>query len=306
MARAIIRRVVFGLVAVAGVAVLTFLLEFIVPGDPARAILGPHVTPQTLANARSQLHLNEPLYVQFLSYFGNLLHGNLGTSYVGQQSVASLIGPRLAATGLLALAGVVAEVLLGGTLGVLASLYPRLRLMINSVNMTLLSVPTFVLGLVLLLALGYGLHIGAFVSGGMGPGQLVLPALTLGLIGAPWYAQIVADQMQETLASSYVRTAVSKGLSDRYILFRHVLRNVLSPTITMIGLDLGAYLSGVVVVEVVFGWPGIGELAEQSLTNLDRPTVMGTVLIGAVAVVLFNLVADVSRMYVDPRTREEA
>jgi peptide/nickel transport system permease protein len=143
------------------------------------------------------------------------------------------------------------------------------------------------------------------VTGGAGPAQLVLPALTLGLIGAPWYAQIVADQMQDSLASSYIRTAVSKGLSDSYILRRHVLRNVLSPAITMIGLDLGSYLSGVVTVEVVFIWPGIGLLAVNSLHNLDRPIVMGTVIVGAVAVVFFNLVADVLRMFVDPRTREE-
>ena len=165
--------------------------------------------------------------------------------------------------------------------------------------------PIFVLGLLLLLLFGFRLGI-APVTGGTGPAQLVLPALTLGLIGAPWYAQIVADQMQDSLASSYVRTAVSKGLSDSYILRRHVLRNVLSPALTMVGLDLGYYLSGVVTVEVVFIWPGIGLLAVNSLHNLDRPVVMGTVIVGAVAVVFFNLVADVLRMFVDPRTREEA
>jgi len=304
VARALIRRVVFGVIAVAGVVVLAFLLEFVVPGDPAKAIAPRAQSPAVLASIRAQLHLNQPLIVQFADYFGSLLRGNLGTSYIQRQSVASLIGPRLLTTGVLALAGVVAEVVIGGTLGILATLYGRVRALVSAINLTLLAIPIFVLGLLLLLVFGFQLAI-APVTGGAGPAQLVLPALTLGLIGAPWYAQIVADQMQDSLASSYVRTAVSKGLSDSYILRRHVLRNVLSPAITMIGLDLGAYLSGVVTVEVVFVWPGIGLLAVDSLHNLDRPIVMGTVIVGAIAVVFFNLVADVLRMFVDPRTGEE-
>jgi len=305
VARGLIRRLVFGLIAIAGVIVLAFLLEFVVPGDPAKAIAPRATSLQVLANIRAQLHLNQPLIVQFAGYFGNLLRGNLGTSYIQHQPVAAVIGPRLLTTGVLALAGVVAEVIIGGSLGILAALYSRVRALIGAVNLTLLAVPIFVLGLLLLLLFGFKLGI-APVSGGAGPAELVLPALTLGLIGAPWYAQIVADQMQESLASSYVRTAVSKGLPDSYILRRHVLRNVLSPAITMVGLDLGSYLSGVVTVEVVFVWPGIGLLAVNSLHNLDRPIVMGTVIVGAVAVVFFNLVADVLRMFVDPRTREEA
>jgi ABC-type dipeptide/oligopeptide/nickel transport system permease component len=304
VARALIRRLVFGVIAVAGVVVLAFLLEFVVPGDPAKAIAPRAQSPEVLANIRVQLHLNQPLVVQFADYFGNLLRGNLGTSYIQRQPVASLIGPRLLTTGVLALAGVIAEVVIGGGLGIAATLFGKLRALISAVNLTLLAVPVFVLGLLLLLLFGFRLGI-APVTGGSGPAQLVLPALTLGLIGAPWYAQIVADQMQESLASSYVRTAVSKGLPDSYILRRHVLRNVLSPAITMVGLDLGSYLSGVVTVEVVFIWPGIGLLAVNSLHNLDRPVVMGTVIVGAVAVVFFNLVADVLRMFVDPRTREE-
>jgi peptide/nickel transport system permease protein len=300
----VIRRLLFGLIAVAGVVVLAFLLEFVVPGDPAKAIAPRAQDPAVLASIRAQLHLNRPLIVQFADYFGNLLRGNLGTSYVQRQSVASLIGPRLLTTGVLALAGVVAEVIIGGGLGVLATLFGRVRALVSAINLTLLAVPIFVLGLLLLLVFGFRLGV-APVTGGAGPAQLVLPALTLGLIGAPWYAQIVADQMQDSLASSYIRTAVSKGLSDSYILRRHVLRNVLSPAITMVGLDLGSYLSGVVTVEVVFVWPGIGLLAVNSLHNLDRPIVMGTVIVGAIAVVFFNLVADMLRMFVDPRTREE-
>jgi len=305
MARTVIRRAGLGLIAVLGVAVLGFLLEFVVPGDPARAIAPRAQSAAVLASIRAQLHLNQPLIVQFGSYFAGLAHGNLGMSYVQRQPVATLIGQRLAATGWLALAGVAAEILIGGALGMLATLFPRVRAAVSAVNLTLLSLPQFVVGLVLLLVFGFKLHL-APVTGGAGPAEIVLPALTLGLVGAPWYAQIVADQMADSLASPYVRTAVSKGLSDAHILRHHVLRNVLSPAVTMIGMDLGAYLSGVVTVEVVFGWPGIGLLAVNSLQNLDRPVVMGTVLVGAVAVVAFNLLADLLRMYIDPRTRETA
>jgi ABC-type dipeptide/oligopeptide/nickel transport system permease component len=304
MARTLIRRLIYGLIAVLGVAVLSFLAEFVVPGDPARAIAPRATSAAVLENIRIQLHLNRPLIVQFGDYFAALFHGNLGTSYVQRQSVLSLIAPRLAATGWLALAGVVAEVLLGASLGLLATLYPRIRAAVSALNLTLLAVPQFVVGLILLLIFGFQLHM-APVTGGAGPAQIVLPALTLGLAGAPWYAQIVADQLSDSLSSAYVRTAVAKGLADRHILRHHVLRNVLSPALTMIGMDLGSYLSGVVTVEVVFGWPGIGLLAVESLQNLDRPVVMGTVLVGAVAVVFFNLIADLLRMYVDPRTRQE-
>ena len=304
MARALIRRLVFGIIAVAGVVVLAFLLEFVVPGDPAKAIAPRAQSVAVLENIRAQLHLNQPLIVQFADYFGNLLRGNLGTSYIQRQPVASLIGPRLLTTGVLALAGVVAEVIIGGALGVAGrSVWPgqgagQCHQPDAAGGADLRPRP----------APAAAVRIPARHRAGdrrRRPAQLVLPALTLGLIGAPWYAQIVADQMQESLASSYVRTAVSKGLSDSYILRRHVLRNVLSPAITMVGLDLGSYLSGVVTVEVVFVWPGIGLLAVNSLHNLDRPVVMGTVIVGAVAVVFFNLVADVLRMFVDPRTREE-
>lgn len=304
MARALIRRLGYGLIAVLGVAALAFLAEFVVPGDPARALAPRAQSAAVLENIRIQLHLNRPLAVQFADYFAGLFRGNLGTSYVQRQSVVSLIGPRLVTTGWLALAGVVAEVIIGGTLGILAALYRRVRAVVSAVNLTLLALPQFVVGLVLLLIFGFRLHL-VPVTGGAGPAQIVLPALTLGLVGAPWYAQIVADQMADSLSSAYVRTAVAKGLTDGRILRRHVLRNVLSPALTMIGLDLGAYLSGVVTVEVVFGWPGIGLLAVESLQNLDRPVVMGTVIIGAVAVVVFNLIADLLRMYVDPRTRED-
>ncbi len=296
----------FGLAAVAvfGVIVLTFILQYVVPGDPAKLLAPRAQSEAVLQSIRDQLHLGRPIVVQFLYYIGGLLHGNLGQSYVQREPVATLIAQRLPATGMLALAGVVCEMVLGTTLGILAALRPSVRRVMYAVDLLLLSTTYFVLGLALLLLFGFRLGI-APVTGGEGLPQLVLPAVTLGLIGLPWYAQIVQDAMKDSLSSSYVRTAMAKGLSERRIVTGHVIRNVLSPVVTMTGLDLGAYLSGVVIVETVFGWPGMGKLAVDSMSNLDRPVVMGTVLVGTIAVVVFNILADVIRWSIDPRTRIE-
>jgi peptide/nickel transport system permease protein len=297
-------RLFLGAIAILGVAVLTFVLQFIVPGDVAHA-LAPRARSQAVLDQISrQLHLNDPLYVQFGDYFRRLLRGDLGTSYVQRESVTSLIAARLPATGVLALAGVAVEIVLGGALGVVAGLRKPVDRLVSVLNMVLYSIPTFVLGLLLLLWLGFKLNL-LPVTGGLGWKELILPALTLGLGGVPWYAEIVRDQMADSLSSPYVRTAIAKGLSDGWIIRHHVLRNVFSPVLTMVGLDLGTYLSGVVVVETVFGWPGLGQLAVQSLDQLDRPVVMGTALVGAAALVLLNIVVDVIRMYIDPRTRDE-
>jgi ABC-type dipeptide/oligopeptide/nickel transport system permease component len=304
VARRLIVRFGLAAVAVFGVIVLTFILQYVIPGDPAKLLAPRAPSAAVLQSIRDQLHLDRPMLLQFAYYLGGLLHGNLGQSYVQREPVVTLIAQRLPATGMLALAGVVCEMVLGTTLGILAALKPSVRRVMYGVNLLLLSTTYFVLGLVLLLVFGFRLGI-APVTGGEGLPQLVLPAITLGLIGLPWYAQIVQDAMKDALSSSYVRTAMAKGLSERRIVMGHVIRNVLSPVVTMTGLDLGAYLSGVVIVETVFGWPGMGKLAVDSMSNLDRPVVMGTVLVGTIAVVSFNILADVVRWYIDPRTRIE-
>ena len=304
MARRLIVRLGLGLIAVLGVIVVTFFLEYVVPGDPARALAPRARDRATIEQIQKELHLDDPLVVQFGAFVDRLAHGDLGTSYIRGESVSSLLWSRLPATAILAFAGVVVEVLLGTVLGTLAAMNRRVSAFVTSFNLVFLAIPAFTLGLGLLLIFGFWMGL-VPVTGGFGPRELILPALSLGLMGAPWYAQIVRDQMSDSLSSAYTRTAVAKGVSDRRILLRHSARNVASPVLTMIGMDLGLYLSGVVVVETVFGWPGIGQLAVNSLQQLDRPVVMGTVIVGAVAVIAFNLVADLLRMVVDPRARTE-
>jgi ABC-type dipeptide/oligopeptide/nickel transport system permease component len=304
MARRLIFRVLWLILTVLGVAVAVFILQYVVPGDPARSLMPRAANAQAIAQIRAQLRLDDPIYVQFGHYFAGLLHGDLGQSYVQREPVAKLIMTRLPMTGVLAATGVAMAVVVGMLLGMAVALTQIGRRGVPLVNMVFLSIPSFVLGLFLLMVLGFRLHIFP-VTGGAGLLQLFLPALTLGLGDVPYYAQIVSEEMTQSLASPYVRTAVAKGLPNRRIVLDHSLRNVFPPVVTMLGIDLGVYLSGVIVVEAVFGWPGMGLLAVQSLNQLDRPVVLGCALVAAVSVGLFNFLADIVRMVIDPRTRQE-
>jgi ABC-type dipeptide/oligopeptide/nickel transport system permease component len=304
MARRLIFRVLWLILTVLGVAVAVFILQYVVPGDPARSLMPRAANAQAIAQIRAQLRLDDPIYVQFGHYFAGLFHGDLGQSYVQREPVAKLIMTRLPMTGVLAATGVAMAVVVGMLLGMAVALTQIGRRGVPLVNMVFLSIPSFVLGLFLLMVLGFRWHIFP-VTGGAGLLQLFLPALTLGLGDVPYYAQIVSEEMTQSLASPYVRTAVAKGLPNRRIVLNHSLRNVFPPVVTMLGIDLGVYLSGVIVVEAVFGWPGMGLLAVQSLNQLDRPVVLGCALVAAVSVGLFNFLADIVRMVIDPRTRQE-
>ena len=202
-------------------------------------------------------------------------------------------------------AGLVVELAIGAALGVWDGLRPKRSWVLASVNIGLLSVPTFTFGFLLLLLFGYVWPV-LPVSGGLGAGQLVLPALTLGLLGVPYYAIVVRDQLREVLPAPFVRTALAKGLTRRQILRGHVMRVMVPPVLTMAGMDVALFLSGVVFVENIFAWPGIGQLQVQAFDNVDRPVLMGTVIIAATAVVVMNLVVDLLRLAVDPRVRAES
>jgi ABC-type dipeptide/oligopeptide/nickel transport system permease component len=304
VARYLSLRVVLGVITIAGVVLLTFALQFTVPGDPARRIAGPRATPEVLAVVRANNHLDDSVAVQLVHYVENIARGDLGVSYIRRRPVIDMIMERLPTTALLALAGLVVEVLVGTALGLWDGLRRKRSRALAAANVGLLSVPTYSLGFLFLIVFAYRLD-WAPLGGGASAGALILPALTLGLFGVPYYTVVVSEATRNALASPYVRTAVAKGLPRHVILRRHVLRNCISPVITLAGLDFAIFLSGVVFVESVFSWPGVGALQEDSFRELDRPLLMGTVIIGAIVVVAFNLVADVVRTFVDPRARAE-
>ncbi len=304
MARYLTVRALLGLIAISGVVLLTFVLQFLVPGDPARRVAGPRADEVVLQTVRANLHLDDPVTTQLATYVVRTAQGDLGVSYQRRRPVIDMLLERLPATLLLAGAGLVIEIVLGSLVGVWDGLRRRRSPALAAMNILLLSIPTYTLGFLLLYVFGYKLDL-LPLSGGPGLPELVLPALTLGLFGVPYYASVVAESIRVAASSPYARTAVAKGLTPRQVMRGHLLRNCLSPVITLAGLDIAIYVSGVIFVESVFGWPGIGLLAQESFVNLDRPVLMGTVILGAVVVIGFNLVADVVRAYVDPRTRTD-
>jgi ABC-type dipeptide/oligopeptide/nickel transport system permease component len=301
------RRLAQMIVVVLGVVTLAFLLAYIVPGDPARLVAGPNASPQAVASIARQLGLDNSLWSQYVTFLGRLLHGNLGTSFaLEDQSVSSEIVRALPVTVVLAIGGVLWEIVLGIPIGIAAAYRPRGVLdRVSTLGALVgLSAPPFWLGLMLLYFLAYKLSL--FPLSGTGHPfiwYLILPSFTLGVGGAAWYSRMVRTTMLAVLRSPYIEFARLKGMPERTILLRHALRHVLTPVITMLGMDLGYFLGGVLIIESVFGLPGVGQLAYNAIGTLDIPMITGTVLLAALFMVVMSFVVDVTYTVVDPRVR---
>ncbi|MFT4162570.1 MULTISPECIES: ABC transporter permease [Shinella] len=300
----IARRLLQTLMILIGISFVTFILLYLVPADPARQIAGRSATAQTVENIREQLGLNLPFYEQYLRYLKGLVQGDLGRSYLQKTEVASLIWSRLPASLLLMAGAIVSELVIGLTMGVVAATRRGSRtdnaLMIFS--FVGVSAPQFVIGILMLYV--FAVKLGWFPIGGYGTFQhMVLPSLTLGLLGAGWYSRMMRSSLLDVLRQDYIRTARAKGLARWTILFRHAMPNAILPIIAMIGIDIGLFMSGIVVVESVFGWPGIGQLAWQAIQRVDIPIIMGVTIVSAFAIVLGNLLADLITPLIDPRIK---
>jgi peptide/nickel transport system permease protein len=303
----LVRRVLWAAGILVGVSFLTFCVAFLVPADPARTLAGPRASPETLASIRHELGLDQPVPVQYARYLGRAVRGDFGRSYVTGEMVAEALWSRLPATALLAGSAWTCWLLFGIGIAVLAAFGPRggmvearrdTALLLFSILGT--SVPTFWLGIVLLYLFAARWRL--LPDAGYGtPAHLVLPVVTLTVYGAAYYARLTHASLREVLDQEYIRTARAKGLSEGQVLLRHGLRNALLPLVTVAGVDLAALLGGVVFTESVFAWPGIGQLAVQSVFTLDIPMILGTVLLSAVFVVLANLVVDLLYPLLDPR-----
>ncbi|PYB71896.1 ABC transporter permease [Rhizobium wuzhouense] len=304
MLQLLAKRLVQSVLILFGVSAITFVLLYALPADPARMIAGRSATAKTVENIRHELGLDKPLVVQFGHYVGGLVQGNLGRSYAQKTEVSTLIAARLPATLTLMAAGIALEVLFGMVLGVTAALYrgklaDRVIMMSSFVGV---SAPQFVVALLLLYV--FAATLGWFPMSGYGTAaHVILPAATLGLLGAGWYARMVRSAMIDVLNQDYVRTARAKGLSRARVVLRHALPNATLPIIAMIGIDIGQFMGGVVVVEAVYGWPGIGQLAWQAIQQVDIPIIMGVTLTSALAIILGNLLADIIAPAIDPRIR---
>lgn len=302
----ILRRIGQSIIVLIGISMIAFLLLYAVPTDPARLIAGPHATKEVVDQIRKDLGLNLPIYVQYLHYLGNLLKGNLGNSYIFHTSVRSMIGGRMGATAELALGCWLAELIIGIPLGMYTARHARKKrdLVVSALALVGISLPVYWLGLIFLVVFSF--HLKWFPLGGYGGGAiqyLVLPAVTYGITGAAYYTRLLKSSMLDVMNQDYVRTARAKGANERQVIWGHVFRNALIPVITFGGIDIGYLLAGVVLVEETFNWQGMGMLAYQSILNQDIPVIMGTVLLLAVFVVIFNLIVDIVYSFVDPRIR---
>ncbi|UEM07061.1 ABC transporter permease (plasmid) [Skermanella rosea] len=304
MAGYLARRVVQAVLILLGVTFVTFILLYLLPADPARQIAGRSATAATVQSIRQQLGLDLPLWQQYLRYLGNLVQGDMGRSYIQRTEVASLVWSRLPATLLLMAGAIVCELAIGLAAGILAAVR-RGRPTDTAIMVASflgVSAPQFVVGILLLYV--FAVQLGWFPIGGYGTfAHLVLPSLTLGILGGGWYSRMARSSMVDVLRQDYIRTARAKGAGGRRIVFVHALRNAVLPLIAMIGLDIGIFMSGAVVVESVFGWPGIGQLTWQAIQQVDIPVIMGVTLTAAVFIVLGNLLADLIAPLADPRIK---
>lgn len=287
-----------------GVSCLVFLLIHLVPGDPVEVMLGESAQPADREALRHALGLDQSLLAQLLHYFKGLLHWDLGTSLQSQRPVAELLWQRVPATAELALAALGVAVAIAFPLGILAAVRKGSPWDYGAMTVSLLgiSIPNFWLGPILILV--FSVWLGWVpVSGREGAASLVLPAVTLGAALAAILARMLRSALLEVLHDDYVRTARAKGLSERRVILHHALRNALLPVVTVLGLQLGVLLGGVVVTEMVFSWPGLGELTIESIQRRDYPVVQGCVLLISASYVLVNTLTDLAYGWLDPRVR---
>jgi ABC-type dipeptide/oligopeptide/nickel transport system permease component len=301
----IAQRILAAVPVLLGVSLLVFSMLHLVPGDPVRLMLSEfQTTPEQIERLRSQLHLDEPLPVQFGRYLWNASHGDLGSSIRTRRPVAVEIADNLPSTMQLALAGLLVAAVLGVSLGIVAAVNQRSWIELGSMLLALLgvSMPSFWLGLLLIFLLSLRLRIFPATGGG-DLLHLVLPAITLGLGAAAILARLTRSSMLEVLRQEYVTTARAKGLLEWVVITRHALKNALIPVVTIFGLQFGQLLAGTFVVETVFARPGLGRLVIDGILNKDLPVVQGVVLVVATAYVVVNLLVDLMYGVLDPRIR---
>ncbi len=315
----LVRRLLLTIPVLLGVATMVFALIHLVPGDPAVSMLGEAATPADVAALRARLGLDDPLAVQYTRFLRQAAQGDLGASLRSGRPVTTELAEKLGATVLLATAAMGVALVVALPLGILAAV--RANTWVDSLAMALalvgVSMPNFWLGP--LLALLFGVTLGWLPVSGRGrstamlvgsvprvpPEYLVLPALTLGLALAAMLARMTRASLVEELRELYVRAARARGLSKRRAVVRHALRNGLIPIITIVGLQFGAVLTGTIVTETIFAWPGLGRLLIQSIQFRDYPMVQGCILLIAVTYVGMNLLTDLAYGLADPRIRYE-
>jgi len=304
MIRVFLRRLLLSIPTLFGVLVVVFLLLYVAPGDPVMAMVGERADPETIARLRAELRLDDPMPAQFAHYAGGVLRGDLGRSYITGRPILDDLLERFPKTLQLAGAAMLLAAICGITLGVLAARHPggwvdRLSLGVAYLG---ISFPVYWIGLILILV--FAVQLRWLPPSGFGrPQNLVLPALALGMRSIAFLARMTRSAMLEALGADFTRTAKAKGVQERLVVVRHALRNALIPVITVLGLDFGAYLTGSILTETIFSWPGLGRYVVNAIARRDLPGVQGAVLFMSVVFVLVNLITDLAYAKADPRVR---
>lgn len=294
------------ILSIFGSLVLVFSILYVLPGDPVLALVDPTtVTPEVIENLRHELGLDKPFYAQFLDYFRGILTGDFGVSRVTDEPVLKKIIEQLPATLLLTLSSMIFSVIFGITLGVLSAIYRNkiLDVIIRFIALFGISMPTFWSGILLILFFGVQLN-WLPIMGSEGWQTLIMPSISLGLIGAGFIIRMVRNSIVDILQDPYILTLRAKGLHENRIMFAHVLKNALIPAITIIGLNVGELLAGTVVIETVFSRQGIGRLISDALAMKDLYVIQGVILFSAIVYVVMNMLVDLSYSLLDPRIRK--
>ncbi|MGH3330820.1 MAG: ABC transporter permease [Nocardioidaceae bacterium] len=317
MVRFLIVRILTGLLVLWLISIAIFALFFLIPNNVARTLAGRQATPETIALIEDRLGLDDPFWKQYLSFVNNALHGDLGYDYYHQVPVTHIIADALPITLSLALGASVIWLVLGVFNGVVSAVHPRsfVDRGLTAFSLFFYSMPSFLLGLVLLYFLYFRLTLAGFewfpaggyvpLSEGFGPwfNHLILPWLTLALLSAAIYTRLTRGTMLDVLSEDYIKTARAKGLSENRVIYRHALRSALTPVATQFGIDLGALIGGVVVVETVFSLPGLGKVSIDAINQQDLFVILGIFLFASAAVVVANILVDIMYVILDPRVR---
>ena len=306
MVHFIVRRILQTIPVLFGVIVITFILMYMVPGDPVVSMVGERYDEETIHKLRKELHLDDSLPMQFVHYVSNVLRGDFGKSFVTGGPVSEELLIKFPNTLILAVASMIIAIITGLTMGIVSSLRPQSIL--DKITMLFalagISAPVFWVGLMLVLFIGVFLQ-WLPPTGFGGIEYIILPAITLGLRSAAYLARLTRATMLDVLNQDYIRTARMKMLPEWKVILKHGFPNILIPIITVIGTDFGSYLSGAVLTESIFGWPGIGRYALEAILKRDFPVIQGTVLFMALMFILANLIVDIFYGIVDPRIRIE-
>ena len=304
MLKYIVKRLLLLIPIILGVSAIIFLLKTLTPGDPARQILGNDASEEQVQAKREELGLNDPAIVQYVRYIGGVVHGDFGESYRTGEPVLSEIVPRLATSAKITLGAVAIGAIIGVLLGIISALkkYTWIDSLVLVISMFFQSVPEFVVALVLIMIFAVQLHLLPATGIETAKGY-ILPMLCIGLSSVASYTRITRSSMLEVLSEDYIRTARAKGQTEGNITFHHALRNAMIPVAQSIGTNLGNAIGGGMVLETVFGVPGVGKYIVDSITQRNYPSVLGGALIIAIVLTVINLIVDVSFVMIDPRLK---